>query len=153
MSEIEQKSVVEQTEDSPELAVSAEIVEAAPSTSNSVESGEESLDIETPSVEIIEDESPEIDPPAEEAKPELNYLGIDLFNDVREVSMEDLLNSEIIEEVPQEEQDRYLSTFAEINEREIVTGRVIGMNEKEILIDIGFKSEGVILRNEFTEEN
>ncbi len=153
MSEIEQKSVVEQTEDSSELAVSAEIVEAAPSTSNSVESGEESLDIETPSVEIIEDESPEIDPPAAEAKPELNYLGIDLFNDVREVSMEDLLNSEIIEEVPQEEQDRYLSTFAEINEREIVTGRVIGMNEKEILIDIGFKSEGVILRNEFTEKN
>ena len=153
MSEIEQKSVVEQTEDSPGLAVSAEIVEAAPSTSNSVESGEESLDIETPSVEIIEDESPEIDPPAAEAKPELNYLGIDLFNDVREVSMEDLLNSEIIEEVPQEEQDRYLSTFAEINEREIVTGRVIGMNEKEILIDIGFKSEGVILRNEFTEKN
>ena len=97
MSEIEQKSVVEQTEDSPELAVSAEIVEAAPSTSNSVESGEESLDIETPSVEIIEDESPEIDTPAEEAKPELNYLGLDLFNDVREVSMEELLNSEAIE--------------------------------------------------------
>ena len=67
--------------------------------------------------------------------------------------MEELLNSEAIEEVPQEEQDRYLSTFSEINEREIVTGRVIGMNEKEILIDIGFKSEGVILRNEFTEEN
>ena len=154
MSEIEQKPVDEQTENSVELAVSAEIVEEAPLTSNNEElSDVESLDEETHNVETTEDESPEIDTPAEEAKPELNYLGLDLFNDVREVSMEELLNSEVIEEVPQEEQDRYLSTFSEINEREIVTGRVIGMNEKEILIDIGFKSEGVILRNEFTEEN
>ena len=154
MSEIEQKPVDEQTENSVELAVSAEIVEEAPLTSNNEElSDVESLDEETNNVETTEDKSPEIDIPAEEANPELNYLGLDIFNDVREVSMEELLNSEAIEEVPQEEQDRYLSTFSEINEREIVTGRVIGMNEKEILIDIGFKSEGVILRNEFTEEN
>lgn len=154
MSEIEQKPVDEQTENSVELAVSAEIVEEAPLTSNNEElSDVESLDEETNNVETTEDKSPEIDTPAEEANPELNYLGLDIFNDVREVSMEELLNSEAIEEVPQEEQDRYLSTFSEINEREIVTGRVIGMNEKEILIDIGFKSEGVILRNEFTEEN
>jgi small subunit ribosomal protein S1 len=154
MSEIEQTPVDEQTENSVELAVSAEIVEEAPLTSNNEElSDVESLDEETNNVEITEDESPEIDIPAEEANPELNYLELDIFNDVREVSMEELLNSEAIEEVPQEEQDRYLSTFSEINEREIVTGRVIGMNEKEILIDIGFKSEGVILRNEFTEEN
>ena len=154
MSEIEQKPVDEQTENSVELAVSAEIVEEAPLTSNNEElSDVESLDEETNNVETTEDKSLEIDIPAEEANPELNYLGLDIFNDVREVSMEELLNSEAIEEVPQEEQDRYLSTFSEINEREIVTGRVIGMNEKEILIDIGFKSEGVILRNEFTEEN
>ena len=154
MSEIEQKPVDEQTENSVELAVSAEIVEEAPLTSNNEElSDVESLDEETNNVETTEDKSPEIDIPVEEANPELNYLGLDIFNDVREVSMEELLNSEAIEEVPQEEQDRYLSTFSEINEREIVTGRVIGMNEKEILIDIGFKSEGVILRNEFTEEN
>ena len=154
MSEIEQKPVDEQTENSVELAVSAEIVEEAPLTFNNEElSGVESLDEETNNVETTEDKSPEIDVPAEEANPEFNYLGLDIFNDIREVSMEELLNSEAIEEVPQEEQDRYLSTFSEINEREIVTGRVIGMNEKEILIDIGFKSEGVILRNEFTEEN
>jgi small subunit ribosomal protein S1 len=154
MSEIEQKPVDEQTGNSVELAVSAEIVEEAPLTSNNEDlSDVESLDEETNKVETTEDKSPEIDTPAEEANPELNYLGLDLFNDVREVSIEELLNSEAIEEVPQEEQDRYLSTFSEINEREIVTGRVIGMNEKEILIDIGFKSEGVILRNEFTEEN
>lgn len=40
----------------------------------------------------------------------------------------------------------------DISEREIVTGRVIGINEKEILIDIGFKSEGIIKRDEFAED-
>jgi small subunit ribosomal protein S1 len=154
MSEIEQKPVVEQTEDSLELSVSADVVEEAPTTSNGVNpANAEMPEADLSSADSPPEESTEVDTPAEEAKAELNYLGADLFNDVREVSMEDLLNSEITEDVPQEEQDRYLSTFSEINEREIVTGRVIGMNEKEILIDIGFKSEGVIHRDEFTEDN
>ncbi len=154
MSEIEQKPVVEQTEDSLELSVSADVVEEAPTTSNGVNPvNAEMPEADLSSADSPPEESTEVDTPAEEAKAELNYLGADLFNDVREVSMEDLLNSEVTEDVPQEEQDRYLSTFSEINEREIVTGRVIGMNEKEILIDIGFKSEGVIHRDEFTEDN
>ncbi|HCI16046.1 MAG: 30S ribosomal protein S1 [Candidatus Marinimicrobia bacterium] len=154
MSEIEQKPVVEQTEDSLELSVSADVVEEAPTTSNGVNpANAEMPEADLSSADSPPEESTEVDTPAEEAKAELNYLGADLFNDVREVSMEDLLNSEVTEDVPQEEQDRYLSTFSEINEREIVTGRVIGMNEKEILIDIGFKSEGVIHRDEFTEDN
>ncbi|MDP6201403.1 MAG: 30S ribosomal protein S1 [Candidatus Marinimicrobia bacterium] len=154
MSEIEQKPVVEQTEDSLELSVSADVVEEAPTTSNGVNpANAEMPEADLSSADSPPEESTEVDTPAEEAKAELNYLGADLFNDVREVSMEDLLNSEVTEDVPQEEQDRYLSTFSEINEREIVTGRVIGMNEKEILIDIGFKSEGVIHRDEFIEDN
>ncbi len=133
MSETVQEPVVEQTNDSPELAVSAEGVEEAPTTSNGVE-------------------APGVVAPAEMAKTELNYLASDLFNDVKQVSIDELMDTEVTEEIPQEEQDRYLSTFSDISEREIVTGRVIGMNEKEILIDIGFKSEGIIHRDEFPED-
>ena len=129
MSETIQEPVVEQTNDSPELAVSVEM-EKAPTTSNGSKSSGKDM-----------------------PRPELDYLASNLFNEVRQVSIEELMNSEVIEEVPQEEQDRYLSTFSEISEREIVTGRVIGMNEKEILIDIGFKSEGVIPRDEFAGGN
>jgi small subunit ribosomal protein S1 len=129
MSDTIQEPVVEQTNDSNELAVSVEM-EKAPTTSN----GSKSLSKDM-------------------SRPELDYLASNLFNEVRQVSIKELMNSEVIEEVPQEEQDRYLSTFSEISEREIVTGRVIGMNEKEILIDIGFKSEGVIPRDEFTGGN
>jgi len=134
MSETKQEPVVEQTNDSPELEVSAEVVEEAPATSNGAD-------------------APGVDAPAEMAKIELNYLAMDLFNDVKQVSIDELLDSEVIEEISPEEQERYLSTFSDISEREIVTGRVIGMNEKEILIDIGFKSEGVIHRDEFTEDS
>ena len=122
MSEIEQKPVVEQTEDSLELSVSADVVEEAPTTSNGVNpANAEMPEADLSSADSPPEESTEVDTPAEEAKAELNYLGADLFNDVRKVSMEDLLNSEVTEDVPQEEQDRYLSTFSEINEREIVT--------------------------------
>ena len=38
-----------------------------------------------------------------------------------------------------------------IIEQEVVTGRVIGINEKEVLIDIGFKTEGIISRDEFAD--
>ena len=83
-----------------------------------------------------------------DSKVDIDYLGSSLFSDIKEISPEDLNQSIEVEEVSPEEQ-RYLSTFSDISEREIISGRVIGINEKEILIDIGFKSEGIITRDEF----
>ena len=128
MSETIQEPAVEQTDESLELEVGSKVSEDVPTTSK------------------VEDA------PAEMEKLFVNYLDVDLFDNIRKVSIEELLHSEVTEEVPQEEQDRYLSTFSDISEREIITGRVIGMNENEILIDIGFKSEGIIKRDEFAED-
>ena len=130
MSGKEQEPVIEQSENSKESTVSV--------------STEEAPIISIKTEELVQ-EVPVI-------KEELNYLSLDLFSDIREVSIEDLLNSNVEEEVSPEDQERYLSTFSDISEREIITGRVIGMNEKEVLIDIGFKSEGIISRNEFKED-
>ena len=127
MSETTQEPVIEQTDESMELEVGSEVNQNVPVNSK------------------VEDESAEMETLS------VNYLDVDLFDNIRKVSIEELLHLEVTEEVPQEEQDRYLSTFSDISEREIITGRVIGMNEKEILIDIGFKSEGIIKRDEFAE--
>jgi len=54
-------------------------------------------------------------------------------------------------EVSENIQDQYLGSISEISENQVLTGRVIGMNEKDILIDIGFKSEGLIDRSEFLQ--
>jgi|TARA_B110000438_G_scaffold231054_1_gene226228 small subunit ribosomal protein S1 len=131
MSVTEQEPVIEQPIDSQKSVDSAPI-EVAPVTSTK-----------------IKEKAPEV--PANENKEELNYLSSELFSEIRQVSFEDFLDNDVIEEVSDEDQERYLSTFSDINEREIIPGRVIGMNEKEVLIDIGFKSEGIISRNEFNE--
>ena len=129
MSETTQEPVIELADESMELEVGSEVNQDVPVTSK------------------VEDESTEMESLS------INYLDVDLFDNIRKVSIEELLHLEVTEEVPQEEQDRYLSTFSDISEREIITGRVIGINEKEILIDIGFKSEGIIKRDEFAEDS
>ena len=132
MSGKEQEPVIEQSDDSKESTVSVPVEEAPiASTKN-------------------EETVPDV--PANNIKEELNYLSSKLFSDIREVSIDDLINSDVVEEVSVEDQERYLSTFSDISEKEIISGRVIGMNEKEVLIDIGFKSEGIISRNEFNED-
>jgi len=128
MSETTQEPVIELADESMKLEVGSEVNQDVPVTSK------------------VEDESTEMESLS------INYLDVDLFDNIRKVSIEELLHLEVTEEVPQEEQDRYLSTFSDISEREIITGRVIGINEKEILIDIGFKSEGIIKRDEFAED-
>ncbi len=44
----------------------------------------------------------------------------------------------------------YDQTLGQINEGEIVKGRIVAMSGAEVSIDIGFKSEGVISRSEFS---
>ena len=46
----------------------------------------------------------------------------------------------------------YEDTLNEIEEKEIVTGRVVSVDEKYVIVDIGFKSEGIVQANEFPDE-
>ena len=85
-------------------------------------------------------------------KVNIDYLGSSLFNEVKEITPQDLNQDIEVEEITPD-QERYLSTFSDISEREIISGRVIGINDKEVLIDIGFKSEGIINRDEFAMED
>ena len=129
MNTIENEPVVEQATDDNTSAVSEESTEISPTTSN-----------ETVEKELTANK-----------KVDINYLDASLFKDIKEVSEEELIEPvESIEELPN--QDKYLSTFSDISEREIISGRVIGINEKEVLIDIGFKSEGIINRDEFSSD-
>lgn len=43
----------------------------------------------------------------------------------------------------------YEGTLTSITEKEIVTGRVVSVADKYVVVDIGFKSEGIVLLNEF----
>ena len=45
--------------------------------------------------------------------------------------------------------DRYEKTLTSINEKEVIQGTVALLNKKEVIVNIGYKSEGVIAANEF----
>jgi small subunit ribosomal protein S1 len=83
---------------------------------------------------------------------QIDYLNPKLFEDIRTVDIKDLLSNTDESSVKDEVKDQYLGSISDISENQVLSGRVIGMNEKVILIDIGFKSEGLIDRSEFPED-
>lgn len=46
----------------------------------------------------------------------------------------------------------YENTLSRIEEKEIVTGIVVSVDEKYVIVDIGFKSEGIVPVNEFSSK-
>jgi len=46
----------------------------------------------------------------------------------------------------------YENTLSEIEEKEIVTGIVVSVDDKYVIVDIGFKSEGIVPVNEFSNK-
>ena len=49
----------------------------------------------------------------------------------------------------EEQEKAYGDTLNQITEHEVVEGTVIAINKREVLVDIGYKSDGVISANEF----
>ncbi len=82
-----------------------------------------------------------------------DYLNPKLFDEIKTVNKNDLDENELVTDVDDELKAKYASTFADISEHSLINGRVIGMNERDVLIDIGFKSEGIIDRSEFSEND
>ena len=83
-----------------------------------------------------------------------DYLNPELFQDVRVVDKNELEhdNRSSSDEVNTELEKLYSNTFGDISEHSLIEGRVVGMNERDVLIDIGFKSEGIIDRSEFNDD-
>jgi len=66
-----------------------------------------------------------------------------------------LVNQEILEETPpeqvQQKIEMYVESLRNLEEGEVLKGRVLMVDEKDVLVDIGFKSEGVIPLDEFAD--
>jgi len=81
-----------------------------------------------------------------------DYLNTELFDDIKVVDTDDL-NHEYSSEIDDDLEKKYSSTFGDISEHSLIEGRVVGMNDRDVLIDIGFKSEGIIDRSEFKTDD
>ena len=129
---------------SNEIVTEEEVTEL---TEDTVEIGAKEPGSETP-----DEDNGEIDSTSIEFEEIIkDYLDPGLMNGIRIIESSELSNEDI-EEVPvsDEEMGKYIETFSDIAQNQIITGRVIGQNEKEIIMDIGFKSEGIIPRSEFS---
>ena len=95
----------------------------------------------------------QIEAPSGSKKEITDYLNPNLFNDVKTVSIDEL-DVKLDEEIDFGDKEKaYKNTLVDISEHELINGRVVGMNERDVLVDIGFKSEGIIDRSEFTDED
>ena len=103
--------------------------------------------------DIFEDDTSVNETPADLDKQIKDYLNPELFNDIKTVSIEEiesqLERTKNIDDLGK----AYTNTLVDISEHQLINGRVVGMNDRDVLIDIGFKSEGIIDRSEFTEES
>ena len=82
-----------------------------------------------------------------------DYLNPELFNDVKTLNDSDLEGNSNPTQVSDELEEKYSGTFGDISEHSLIEGRVVGMNDRDVLIDIGFKSEGIIDRSEFQADD
>ena len=103
--------------------------------------------------EVVVDVS---DAPAEEqkevsSKKIKDYLSKDLFQDIKVVphdqDIEDSQNSDSSLTA------EYDNTFKDISENQIISAKVIGISDSDVMVDIGFKSEGLISRSEFDNKD
>ena len=47
---------------------------------------------------------------------------------------------------------KFLDSIPDVKENEVIKGSIVGFTDREVLVDIGFKSEGVVSRSEFLNE-
>ena len=130
---------VEQTASENEEEV--QVAEAEADADTDAESTEETEAVEeSAEEEVTEEEIPSFTGELDEEQDVYTY-------DQLEAASEDYTDDEFHELA-----SMYEDTLNEIEEKEIVTGRVVSVDEKYVTVDIGFKSEGMVQTNEFPDE-
>ena len=69
---------------------------------------------------------------------------------IEDFNWDEYENGQLETETSHEQQEKsYDSTLNKLNDNEVVDGTVIAMNKREVVVNIGYKSDGVIPLNEF----
>ena len=98
--------------------------------------------------EVVEEATSE-ETVAEEPVGQINVFNGNIDSEVYTFDQLDAASDDYSDTEYNEMVGMYENTLNEIEEKEIVTGRIISIDEKYVVVDIGFKSEGIIPINEF----
>jgi len=135
--------------EAPEAAGEDEGSEEARETVSESDTGEDE-----PAVAESESDSNEEVEEEEEIKPEEVATFTGEVSDDKIYTLDELqaASEDYTDEEFHDLASMYEDTLNEIEEKEIVTGRVVSVDEKYVVVDIGFKSEGIIQVNEFPDK-
>ena len=110
----------------------------------------EDLSSQEANVETFEKKD-EVESSSERKKSIKNYLSKDLFADVKRISFND--DKPLEDKKENSLSEEYQGTFNDISENQIISAKVIGISDSDVMVDIGFKSEGLINRSEFNSKD
>ncbi len=134
----------------PEVSKASEDVPADPATSES-----DQVPGATAEPEASEEEAPvsvdseEVDQGAER----IGYTGDILGETVPLSELNERQETSEAEQIRAEELTQLIdASLSDVVKDEIITGQIISVSDKDVVIDIGFKSDGIIPRNEFEGE-
>ena len=108
--------------------------------------GEEEAEQDAPADEEAKKEESEVAPVDEvavEAPAMVDYLSSDILN-VRSVSKEEIMETDDEEKFELEE-----DLVVNVKRNNIVVGNVVNISDRDVFIDIGFKTEGIVPLSEF----
>lgn len=111
---------------------------------------EEAPKVEEPSA--VEETTSEVEEVVESKQPEKTEETVESgqFSEPETVKLDDLVEEqEYSQDEFQKFEQIYSSTINKFSDGEIVLGRIISIDSKEVSVDIGFKSEGVVPIDEF----
>jgi small subunit ribosomal protein S1 len=121
--EVENPKTEENAEATPEVAAEA-----------STEDAEQEAETSAP-IQVQADDNPVHDPDAFDWT--IDKEGVGTYDEGDKKGLEDL----------------YKKTFNQIEELSLATGKIVSMTDKDVIIDIGFKSDGLVGRTEFKNED
>mgnify|MGYP001476731785 FL=1 len=117
---------------------------------------DEKVEIEATTEEKVVETAPEVKAVKDVEEKTSNkkikdYLSKDLFADIKRISFTDDVN--LNDDPADALSEEYQSTFNDISENQIISAKVIGISDSDVMVDIGFKSEGLINRSEFDNKD
>jgi small subunit ribosomal protein S1 len=104
---------------------------------------------EKESLQEAENQAPEVNEKVEDQTPKVEIVE----TSDEDFDWEKFENGDLVDEAKGSEKENleklYDKTLSTISEKEVIEGTVIAMNKREVVINIGFKSDGIVSRNEF----
>ena len=117
-----------------------------------IETAAEDIKVEEKNVEVVEEKKDEKKSSSNDSNKNIkDYLSKDLFADVKRISFSD--DQPSLDDKKEALSEEYQGTFNDISENQIISAKVIGISDSDVMVDIGFKSEGLISRSEFDNKD